>query len=248
MKNSEKSIYDAFQEFFEIVHANTDELKKEVFKLRFQVYCLEIGGYDPDEFPENMESDEYDDHSSHYLVKHRKSGEYAATTRLIIPNPTDSSALFPLEKHCTIDKPEIVSAIDREHLAEVSRFCVSKEFKRRKNEAQTLAAIGPSWNVEEFSSDEKRTFPHIALALFACLIRASHENDILFWCASMEPSFLRFIGAFGVKPTPIGPLADYHGDRSPCIINVNNLLHDVAEKNLDVWNMFTDNGRYAPKG
>ena len=119
MNNSEKSIYDAFQEFFEIVHANTDELKKEVFKLRFQVYCLEIDVYNPEEFPENMESDEYDSHSVHYLVKHRKSGEYAATTRLILPNTTDFSALFPLEKHCAIDKPEIINAISRDKLAEV---------------------------------------------------------------------------------------------------------------------------------
>ncbi len=247
MNNSEKSIYDAFKDFFEVVPANTDALKKEVYKLRFQVYCLETGFELADQFPEGVEFDNFDEQSSHYLIRHRKSGEFAATTRLILPNSNNINELFPLEKYCPIDKLELIQSIDRRYLAEVSRFCVSKEFKKRKNEARTLNAIGPDWDKEEFGKDERRTFPHIALALFACLIRASHENNIHYWCASMETAFLRFIGAIGVHAVKIGPVSDYHGERWPCIIKVSDLLNDVADKNMDVWNMFTDNGRYQIK-
>lgn len=244
MNPKTKTINEAFNEFFEMVPATTDALKDQVYRLRYQVYCLEIHGYDPEFFPNRMEIDEFDERSAHYLIKHRKSNGFAATTRLILPDPQHPSELFPLEQHCQVDKKEIMQPIDRRRLAEVSRFCVSKEFKKRKNETNTLAAVNPNFDEDEFTFNERRTFPHIALALFACLIRASYENDIEYWCASMEPAFLRFISMFGVFPVKVGPMTDYHGDRWPCIIKVDDMLNNVAEKNRQIWDMFTDEGRF----
>jgi len=244
MNANHKTINEAFKEYFEMVPASTTELKREVFKLRYQVYCLEIHGYDPEVFPDEMEYDEFDHHSAHYLIQHRKTEGFAATTRLILPDPRNPSGLFPLEQHCVIDQKDFIRGIDRRHFAEVSRFCVSKAFKKRRSETHTLAAVGSDWDEYEFTQTERRVFPHIALALFACLIKASYEHDIHYWCASMEPAFLRFISMFGVCPIKIGPVSDYHGDRLPCVINVEDMLYDVAVKNAQVWDMFTDEGRY----
>jgi len=244
MNANSQTINEAFKDYFEMVPATTTELKNEVFKLRYQVYCLEIHGYDPGVFPDGMEYDEFDKHSAHYLIRHRKTNGFAATTRLILPDRQNPSGLFPLERHCVIDQPELIQAIDRRQLAEVSRFCVSKAFKQRKNEANFLTSGRPNGNAHAFTQNERRVFPHIALALFACLIRASHEHDIHYWCASMEPAFLRFISMFGVYPVKIGPISDYHGDRLPCIIKLDEMLNAVAEKNGQVWDLFTDEGRF----
>ncbi len=244
MNANSKTINEAFKEYFEMMPATTAELKSEVFKLRYQVYCLEIHGYDPSIFPDGMEYDEFDPHSAHYLIRHRKTNGFAATTRLILPDQRNPSASFPLEQHCVIDQKELLQTIDRRRLAEVSRFCVSKAFKKRRNKSGTLDAVGSDWNEYEFTQTERRTFPHIALALFACLIKTSHEHDIHYWCASMEPAFLRFIAMFGVYPVKIGPVSDYHGDRFPCIIKVDEMLDSVADKNEQVWEMFTDEGRF----
>jgi len=239
-----KTINEAFKEYFEMVPATTDTLRSEVYRLRYQVYCGEMHVLDPENYQEGMEVDEFDSHSAHYLIRHRKSGEFAATTRLILPNPENPNKLFLVEEHNKIDKPHLLKLIDRRHFAEVSRFCVSKEFKKRKNETHTLAAVAPNFNEYEFTVSERRAFPHIAFALFACLVRASHENNIHYWCASMEASFLRFISIFGVYPAKIGPASDYHGERWPCIIDVDAMLDNVAEKNRQVWETFTDEGRY----
>ena len=238
---AEKHIIDDFHQFFEMVPVISDELKKEVYKLRYQVYCIETGFENSEQHPDNLEFDEFDQQSVHYLIRHRKSGDYAATTRLILPDANNPGKLFPLELHCEIDNLKAIQPINRKHLGEVSRFCVSKTFKRRKNEAHTLAAIGPNWQ-DYFTLTERRTFPHISLALIACVIKASYENDINYLYATMERSLLHFLSALGIYFIKIGPTGDYHGQRCPAIIKIADLLECVAEKNIDTWNLLTDNG------
>ena len=241
-KNFDKnSIIDHFYQYFEMVAATSDELKKEVYKLRYQVFCIENEIFNSERYPDGLEFDEYDQRSVHYLIRHRNSGEYAATTRLILPDANNSEKLFPLEIHCTIDNFVGMQPIYRERLGEISRFCVSKTFKKRKNEARTLAAIDSDWG-DYFSIPEQRTFPHITLALIACFLKASYEYNIHYLYAGTELPLLRFVSGWGINFTRIGPVADFHGKRWPCLIKVTDLLDGVAEKNQDIWNFLTDNG------
>ena len=237
----DNNIIDHFDQYFEMVPATSDELKNEVYKLRYQVYCIENEFLNSEQYPDELEFDDYDQQSVHYLIRHRKSGDYAATTRLILPDANNPEKLFPLELHCEIDNFAVMQPINRKHLGEVSRFCVSKAFKKRKNEANTLAAIGSDWQ-DYFTLAERRTFPHISLALIACVIKASYENDIHYLYATTEPPWLRFVSALGINFIKIGPLVDYHGERWPTVIKITDLLDCVAEKNLDIWNLLTNKG------
>ena len=236
---------DVFNQYFEMVSATSDELKNEVYKLRYQVYCIETGFLNSEHYPDGLEFDEFDQQSIHYLIRHRKSGEYAATTRLILPDANNPEKLFPVECHCEIDNLAFMQPINRIHLGEVSRFCVSKTFKNRKNEVHTLAGIDEEWP-DYFTLDERRTFPHIAIALITCFIKASHENDIQFLFACMEPAFFRFVSPLGIKLTKIGPLANYYGERWPATIKITDMLDNVAEKKPDIWNLLTNKGCYWP--
>lgn len=244
MSSSADNIFDLFNDYFERVAATSNELKKEVYKLRYQVYCLEISGYNPESYPDGMESDEYDAHSLHYLIRHRKSGEYAATTRIILPDANNPDKLLPIEKHCKIDNDAMTLSVNREHLAEVSRFCVSKAFKRRRHEANTLAPVDPDWTPDFFTSDERRTFPHISFALIASVIKASHENNIEYLYGTMETPWLRFLASSGIHCVKIGPMVNYHGERWPCAIKTNNLYEDVAKKSSGLWELLTNKGRF----
>jgi len=232
-----KNITDHFNEYFEMVPAISDDLKNEVYKLRYQVYCIENTFLNSEHYPDGLEFDDYDQQSVHYLIRHRKSGEYAATTRLILPDANYPKKLFPIELHCEIDNLAVMQPINRGYLGEVSRFCVSKEFKKRKNEAHSLSGV--SFN---FTLNEQRSFPHVSIALIACFIKASYENDIHYLFASMEPSFFRLVSPLGINLTKIGPLVDYHGERWPAMIKITDLLDCVAERNLDIWNLLTNKG------
>jgi N-acyl amino acid synthase of PEP-CTERM/exosortase system len=237
-----KNILDGFNEYFEMVPAVSPQLKHEVYKLRYQVYCIETGFEKPENHPNFMESDEYDDNSVHYLIRHRKSEIYAATTRLILPDATNREKLFPIEKYTQIDKKELLENIPLNKLAEASRFCVSKEFKRRKNEAGTLTGIGSAWEAD-FTEDERRVFPHLSIALFACLIKMSDDFGIHYWYAVMEPALIRFFTTLGIYFIGIGPLTEYHGMRQPCMIKVSDLLDGVVKKNHNLWEMMTNKGQ-----
>ena len=147
--------------------------------------------------------------------------------------------MFPIEKYTHIDNIELVKNIPRVNLAEASRFCVSKDFKRRKNEAGTLTGVEPKW-VDNFTEKERRAFPHITIGLLACLIKISSENEIYYWYAVMKTSLARFFLSLGMYFVPIGPIADYHGKRRPYIIKISELLDGVFKKDLDYWKMMSN--------
>jgi N-acyl amino acid synthase of PEP-CTERM/exosortase system len=240
-----KNIAESFQDYFDMVPATTDSLMEAVYRLRYQVFCRETGFEKAEQFPDGLERDEYDAHSEHYLIRHRKTGVYAATTRLILPDPDDADRLFPVERHCRLDRSDLLDKIPRNRLAEVSRFCVSGYFKRRPGEPGTLAGIGPQRRYHYLvSEDERRTWPHLTLALIACLHKINVRHGTTHWYALIEPSLFRLLGFLGINFTSIGPLTDYHGKRQPCIIQVPEYLDRVKKKNRHVWEMLTDYGNF----
>jgi len=240
-----QNLTDSFADYFDMVPATTESLKMAVYRLRYQVFCLETGFEDKDRFTGGLEMDEYDSRSEHYLIRHRRSGVYAATTRLILPDTKNPDAPFPIERHCALTRTHLLEQIPRERLGEISRFCVSGYFKRRAGEKGTIAGIGPQASQYYQSTEaERRCWPHITLALIACINRIYLGRDTTHLFALMEPSLIRLLNAMGISFLPIGPLTEYHGIRQPCIIKVPDYLQRVKEKNIHVWEMLTDRGRF----
>ena len=67
-----------------VLVADTSELLDEVYRLRYQVYCVEMtyeAGRDGKEY------DEFDNRAHHVLLVHRASGEAIGTVRVIPPSP-----------------------------------------------------------------------------------------------------------------------------------------------------------------
>ncbi|MBL6986583.1 MAG: PEP-CTERM/exosortase system-associated acyltransferase [Methylobacter sp.] len=238
-----------FNKYFEMIPATSDELKHEVYKLRYQVYSTENGdktGFNKFiNHADGMEFDEYDLHSSHYLIRHRELGMYMATTRLILPDVNIREKLFPIEQHSQIDNVDLLKTMPRHNLAELSRFCISKEFRRRRIDQYLFANNDDSENLLAY--EEKRSSSHLTLALFSCAIKMSAENNIHYWYAFMEPALIRVFSAFGIHFVEIGPLVDFYGMRRPCVIKVADLLDSVAKKDLNYWSMLTNSGQFRPR-
>ena len=80
-----------------------------------------------------MEKDEYDPHSAHILLKHRSSGRFIGTVRLVLQDPFNPDKAFPVEKNLQFDPNLIdISRLPRQHLAEISRFAILRQFSRTK--------------------------------------------------------------------------------------------------------------------
>ncbi|MFA5080990.1 MAG: PEP-CTERM/exosortase system-associated acyltransferase [Hydrogenophilaceae bacterium] len=242
-------LISALDRYFELVHATDDTLRMEAYRLRYQVYVLETGferpdncriGIDQDGTPFSWEEDEFDWRSDHYLLRHRATGQYAATARLILPHPDDGSEPFPIEAHCELEQPVMDKAI-RPRLGEISRFAVSKDFKKRRGEVGTLAGVAE--DVERyFEEDERRVLPHLSLGLFAAVMRMVHAHDISHSYAVMEPALKRLLGRFGVVFDQIGPETEYHGLRVPCLITAKDALDHIKKASPPVWDLITNRG------
>jgi N-acyl amino acid synthase of PEP-CTERM/exosortase system len=79
---------------------DSDPLREEVFRLRYQVYIVETGFERSEDHPGGIERDAFDERSDHYLLRHRATGVYAATARMILPDLSAPLAPFPIERHC----------------------------------------------------------------------------------------------------------------------------------------------------
>ena len=71
-----------FETYFDVVAAHSGPMLEEVFRLRHQVYCEELG-FEP-QHASRLEHDEYDKRSIHSLLFHRASKTYIGCSRLIL--------------------------------------------------------------------------------------------------------------------------------------------------------------------
>ena len=92
--------YSKFEEFFRISVARSDRELDEVQQLRYQVYCKERQFEKEEDCTDGREKDAYDGRSVHAYLRHVETGKLAATVRLVLADPADPGAAFPIEEHC----------------------------------------------------------------------------------------------------------------------------------------------------
>ena len=219
-------------------------LLKEAHRLRYQVYCVEHPFESPLDNPGGLEIDEFDHHSVHCVLIHEPSGRPAGTVRLVLPLPQEPSLCFPIHRVCEdplLENPELFPV---SIMAEVSRFSVSKDFRRRLGDTYCGVTDPDRAPAAPPQGEERRMIPHIKLGLIEGLVRMSIDRRVLYWCAEMEPWLLRMLGRIGIYFDPIGPLVDYHGLRQPCYVQLSRLLQRVYDEHPDIWEVITADGAH----
>lgn len=236
-------IYVAFHRYFEIVEVNSAELLEEVYRLRYRVYCLENKFLDLANYPDEMERDEYDFHSAHILLKHRPSGCFIGTARMVLQDKIDPYKAFPVEKYLQVDQNLMdINKLLRQNIAEISRFAVLHQFSRRRLD-QYENENGPH---DKNNAVERRCFPNVFLALAVGVFQMSAAHNIKYWVSAMNPVLNRLLGYYGLGLHPIGPLVDYHGMRRPYFIKLDNTLQGLYQDRHDIWELVTDCGKVYP--
>src|SRR5262249_48707886 len=131
--------------------------------------------------------------------------------------------------------------LPRSHTGEISRFAVSKTFRRRANEEQTL--IG---GISDVSADPRRRIPNASLGLMQAMVAMAGKAGVTHLCAVMEPTLLRMLRRLGIHFTDIGPQVDYHGRRQPCYSDLDVLLARIWLEQPEVWELITSDGNLWP--
>jgi N-acyl-L-homoserine lactone synthetase len=171
-------------------------LMDQSFRLRYQVYCLERHYLNPEDYPDERETDEFDSWSVHVGAVDA-SGELAGTARLIKANP----AGFPMFRYCeffpevrTLSQPETVAV-------EVSRVSISRHYVRR----------------------ERRRRSEPFLTLVKAIMQGAKRAGATHLIGATDAAFHRWLVHYGLPYRKAGPEVDYYGPVAPCIMSLHEL-------------------------
>ena len=246
--NSSYDLSEEFSRYFQIIPAETPELRRQAYRLRYQVYCLEnrIPDFDPADYPSGEECDAYDDHALHALLFHLPSQSVAGTVRLVVHDPADPMWMFPIEQYAGLLTPVYQPPPRREVVAEISRFILSARFRCRRGESSFPDGLAEAQL--DFSDDpgDRRHGPHPVLGLFKALVDLSWRNGISFWYAGMEPRLQRRLERFGVGLKLAAKGISYHGTVNAYLSSCVEIMSQCREQRPEIWRFLTDNGKIWP--
>ena len=204
-----RTLETIFYENFEIIPATSPQLLDQVFRIRFDVLCLDkvVETFEKDKYPDGLEFDEYDERSQHYLVYHKESDTFAATVRLIYSGGNKDLTAFPMVKAAgnKIEKNSL-SVLPPGEIAEISRLLIRKEFRTRLK--KDVFTEGTYEDYKKLTR-EKRLVTHPIIGLLTAIMRMSSQNGIKYWFAGMEPSLDKRLRQLGLHLTPLGPMVNF---------------------------------------
>lgn len=199
---------------FELVLVRSPEDLDAVFRLRYQVYCLERG-FEPAR--DGREQDPFDRYSRHALVRHRANGQAVGTVRLVAPTLADGSVRMPINE---VPGAPPLDHLPRVRTAEISRFALSKRYRAEQGTPEPL----------------------LRLLLMRGIVALSGDLSLTHWCALMEPCLLRLLRMTAIHFQPAGPLVEHHGLRQPSIGVIGDVLDRIAREQPMLWDFLTGGG------
>jgi len=232
----EYSIAKNFNQFFQIKFADTKLLREEAFKIRYGVYCDELGWE-----PENalqMETDDCDDYAYHCLLKHKRTGVYAGCVRLVIPPVQIPDLALPFEKNCLHSaRKEVLDStkLTRGSFGEISRLAVLTSFRRRKREKKAPFIINAVNSGTIYTEEEHRHFPNIAMGLYIAAVALADICNHVGSFVMMEPKLNRRLKRFGLPFEQIGDEIDYHGMRAMFFLSRNNFCSQLTPELKELY-------------
>jgi N-acyl amino acid synthase of PEP-CTERM/exosortase system len=186
-------------------------LLESSYRLRYQVYCLERKFLPADNYPHQLEIDEFDDRSMHVGAVDIR-GELAGTIRGV----RTSEAGFPLLRHCTISPQETALFESGHALVELSRLCVSRRYNRRAVDGFCGAgADGAASAPPEGSGERRDGRGELFLSVMKAMYQATKRIGATHWIAAFEKSLHRMFTYHGFPFRQIGPESDYAGPVAP---------------------------------
>lgn len=224
---------EVYDQYFTVVPATNPELVDAAHALRYQVYCMEHGFFDPALFADGREIDRYDAHSVHAVLISRASTAVVGCVRLVLPQPDTGVSDFPIYELLDAASRARLEQCDPGRTAEISRYAVSKTLRRREGE-ELYPDV--SQDLEAFP-DVRRLAPHLSVGLLRGVAILAAEQGITTLCAAMAPALLRLLKRFGLQFEPLGAPIEYHGLRQPCLSDCETLLAGIAQQRSDYYTL-----------
>lgn len=207
---------------FKRVHPYETELLQKIYRLRYEVYGEQCGFIRQEDFPDGLETDEFDDTSIHFAAL-KPCGEVVGTMRLILP----SNKKLPVQRHVRFFVPHKENS-DNISCAEISRFMISKKLRRN---FQSQKGISPTFNKE--AKDESSFLQEAKTIFFGLCVEAYMECNklgITHVYSLMEKGLLALLRFYGLHFHCIGEEADVYGPVKPYVATINSIGKSLAQE------------------
>lgn len=236
-----RNLGGTFSEMFVLTPALDPASIEQVYRVRHDVYCRDLG-WEPVR-DNGMETDAYDAHSVHCLLRRRGSGEAVGCTRLILTRPEAPEDPLPFEQSCkdVIDRSQVDPALLPRHtIGEVSRLAVVNTFRQRKGEAGSPVSVGE----EDFESRGGiPRFPFIPVSLYLGAAAIARHLGIEHVFVLTEPRLASHFARIGFDIHHIGGAIEHRGTRVPSVLSSSKVvaglrplikpLYEVIEASVD---------------
>jgi N-acyl amino acid synthase of PEP-CTERM/exosortase system len=216
-----------FAQLFELTPALDAESLDLVYRIRHDVYCRDLGWEATRD--DGRETDRFDAHSWHCLLRQRDTGDPVGCTRLIVPRADDPFAPLPFEDTCrdTLDRSVAdPSRMARASVGEVSRLAVVSTFRRRKGEATVPLPAGES-DFTPLHEGERERFPFVPVSLYlgaaAMALRLGVEHVFVL----TEPRLARHFERIGFDIRPVGGPVEHRGTRVPSLLSSSKVVQTL---------------------
>jgi N-acyl amino acid synthase of PEP-CTERM/exosortase system len=174
------------------------------------------------------------------LLFHRPTERAIGTVRMILPADLEVGRL-PIQQFLRGNGIDLSDYVDVERSVEVSRFAISKEFRRRWTDDLMVATHPLS------PQDSARQANLAFLSLVQFFLRQSIERRVLYWTAVMEPMLVRMLDRMGIHFRALGPVVDHHGLRQPSWSYIPTVLDELKREHPDYWEVVTNAGELSEK-
>jgi len=189
----------------------------EIYRLRYDVYCLEQLLLEVERGDDGHMRDKWDESSIH-IAATNTAGAVIGAFRLVADSPLG----FPIEQHTSSLSP-FFAGLSRARTVEVSHLVITKEYRSARG-------FGPLHVRAASSLAGQLQYPRLLLGLFRTMIVAcihqGHENLIV----AMHESLWRLLKRFGLEFEPMGKPIRYYGAVSPYVASIDDLLRSLAKR------------------
>lgn len=246
IKREAELLCTVYNALFDVIPANTTELKEKAYALRYMVYCLENEGFeDPEKHSSGMETDMYDENACHTLCIYKPWNEVVGTARIILSNKDNWKKSFPMQEVC--NSPILEDEDHVKNSCELSRLSLSKKIKREVY--KDIPRVLKELDLEKYGYTDAQETELIGkimsvaiLGMCRSLFDQCLDKGILEINAVMTPKHINRLVGQGLVYDQIGDAIDFHGERIPFKFNLYDLFENLLAGHLERWHVASDSG------
>jgi N-acyl-L-homoserine lactone synthetase len=231
---------------------------KDIYRLRYKIYCYEWGFEKPENHPDEIVTDAYDNNALHFAVKDDSQKTVGAISLIL-----HSSEGFPTEKYCELNFNR--NEIPGDSIAEISRFVIHRDYRRRAEdkyiygpdeERRSIGSFNYSSNYsnnlsyirradDKFkpksarrpseSYSERRKRHEVVINLYKAIYQESKRRKITHWYAVMTKGIVILLNKFGFIFQEIGDPVDYHGIRTPYLGDMEKIDQKIMQEHPELY-------------